>query len=192
VDFIVQAGSGTGTPIHIPGVDFIVQDGETPTSTANAYISVAEFQEYHANRGNTYSATESEIEVAIIQATDYADARWTYAGMKWYMDQSTECPRQNVYDPNNGGFWVTGIPATMKQAIAEYAFIALTSTLMPNPTRDDSGKKLSGFTKKVDVLTTSRQFLGGGHYEWPQYPLADRMMRRSGLIANTGGELVRG
>lgn len=184
-------GSGTGTPIHLPGVNFVVQDEDTPTSTANAYISVAEFQDYHSNRNNTYSATESQIEVAIIKATDYVDARWTFAGLRYSEDQSTECPRQEVI--NEAGYWVSGLPMAFKQAVAEYALLALTQELMPNPTSDESNRKVQSYSKEIGgAISKSVTYIGGGQYQWPQYPLADKMMRRSELIANRGGELARG
>ncbi|RPJ39854.1 MAG: hypothetical protein EHM35_01215 [Planctomycetaceae bacterium] len=170
---------------------FIVQDPDTPTSDANAYIAVAFFTQYCLDRGYAYTATDAQIKAAIVKATDYIDSRWRFAGLKYAEDQSTECPRQEVY--NTAGYYVSGFPLAFQQACAEYTFIALTQSLMPNPTSDESNRMVKAFAKEIGgAITKHVEYLGGGKYQWPQYPLADKMMGRSELIANRGGELARG
>ncbi len=62
----------------------------TETSTvfeidgANAYIEVAYFTKYHNSRGNALpvGATTPMIQSAIVQATDYIDAKYRFVGIK--------------------------------------------------------------------------------------------------------------
>ena len=169
---------------------FIVQDEDTPTADANAYISVEFFKQYCLDRGYTYTAADGVIQTAIVKATDYIDARWRFAGLKYDESQSTEAPRQEV--TNEAGYWISGFPLAFQQACAEYAFAALTQTLMPSPTSDDSYRAVKSFSKAVGPISKSVEYVGSGKYQWPQYPLADKMMRRSELVANVGGELARG
>lgn len=62
----------------------------TTTSTvtnidgANAYISPTFMKTYHASRGNALpvTATNTTIQAAIVQATDYIDAKYQFVGIK--------------------------------------------------------------------------------------------------------------
>jgi hypothetical protein len=62
----------------------------TDTSTvieidgANAYITVTEFTKYHNSRGNAVpaGAVAAAIQQAIVQSTDYLDAKYRYSGVK--------------------------------------------------------------------------------------------------------------
>ena len=97
----------------------IEQDNTGAVSGANAYISVAYFKTYHDTRGNNYLAyTDTEIENAIIRSTDYVDIRFSFVGSKSNArDQLTQWPRSSALDRD--GWYVTGIPLEIKDAIAE-------------------------------------------------------------------------
>lgn len=51
---------------------------------ANAYTTVAEFTKYHVSRGNAIPVgkTNTDIQNAIVQATDYLDQKYRYSGVK--------------------------------------------------------------------------------------------------------------
>lgn len=51
---------------------------------ANAYINVAEFTKYHTSRNNAVPVGKvaSDIQSAIVQATDYLDQKYRYSGIK--------------------------------------------------------------------------------------------------------------
>lgn len=51
---------------------------------ANAYITVEEFEKYHLARGNAVpaGATGIAIQQAIVQGTDYIDAKYRFSGIK--------------------------------------------------------------------------------------------------------------
>ena len=171
---------------------FVVQDPDAPTDDANAYISVQYFKDYHEARGNVYTATDTEIEVAIVRATDYADTRWTFAGYRYDDSQSTECPRSGVKDPNSG-YWLDDYPSELEQAIAEYALPALTQSLYPSPNVDKTGRAVAYTRKKVAVLEKeTHYFQGGSANAWTLFPLADGKMKRTRLLTSTRRTLGRG
>ena len=172
---------------------FIVQDPDAPLSTANAYISVADFKAYHDDRGNAYSASDTEIEQAIVRATDYMDSRWTFAGAREDIDQSTECPRSGVYDSRTG-FTVDPYPTELTEAAAEYTMSALAGSLYAAPNIDNTGLKVKITKKKVAVLETETEYFQGGSNSnaWVGYPVADGKMKKTRLLTSTRRTLGRG
>jgi len=174
-------------------VAFVVQDPDEPSWDANAYIEVQEFKDYHDDRGNGYTASDTEIERAIVRATDYIDSRWTFAGSRWDADQSTECPRSGVYDPNTG-YELYGFPDELKEACAEYALLALTGTLYASPDVDATGRPVKSTRKKADVLEKEVEYFGPGGSNkvfWKSYPIADGKMKKTRLLASTRRTLGR-
>jgi len=170
---------------------FVIQDPVTPKTDANAYISVAEFATYHTDRGNAYSATDTEIEQAIVRATDYIDARWTFAGSRKDADQSTECPRSGVYAQDTG-YLLDGYPEELKQACAEYALAALSASLYPSPNVDSTGRTVRKTRKKADVIEKETEYANPATIGWTSYPLADGFMKRTRLLASERRTLGRG
>lgn len=159
---------------------FTVEDG-TGLSAANAYMSVAEFQTYHTDRGNDYSSYASgEIQKAIIKASDYIDRRWRgrFVGVRLREPntQRMEWPRSNAFYPDGSN--VLGVPIEVKEATAEYAFRALTTTLAPDPTYDDRNVAV---VEKEEVLgpikERTRYAEGGRTFKFRAYPEADALLR---------------
>src|ERR1035437_4549242 len=58
---------------------------------ANAYIDEAYFRKYHGSRGNAVpvGATTLAIQAAIVQGTDYIDAKYRFAGIKFLQTPGT-------------------------------------------------------------------------------------------------------
>lgn len=56
----------------------------TEIDGANAYLTVADFTKYHTSRGNAVpvGATDSSIQKAIVQSTDYIDSKYRFSGVK--------------------------------------------------------------------------------------------------------------
>lgn len=159
---------------------FTVQNDQGNVVGANAYISEAFFVAYHADRGNTYTATSTEIEQAIIKATDYLDQRFTFIGEKPDQSQTTEWPRLDAEDRNDN--LRTGVPQEIKEATAEYALIALTQELNPAPTRDDTGALVSQRTDTVGPITESRTYANAASFSQPDYPKGDNKLISTGLV----------
>lgn len=164
----------------------IVEDG-TGKPDANAYIPVAYADDYFTLRGNeTWTfATEPEKEVAIVQATDYIDARWgsLLASVKTTEEQALEFPRKK---------W-EGMPTTLKKAACEYALRAIISPLAPDPVYDESGRTVLETKEKVGPITEEKKYddYAGIGIEWRVYPSADAYMRPLLNPAAVGGRVIR-
>ena len=169
---------------------FVVQDPDAPKADAVAYIAVQTFKDYHDERGNTYTAQDTEIEQAIVRATDYIDSRWTFAGSRDDADQSTECPRSGVYDPNTG-LTLDPYPAELEEACAEYAMSALAGSLYPTPNVDATGLRVKMTRKKADVLEKQTEYFQSGSAK-RAWPVADGKMKKTRLLASTRRTLGRG
>lgn len=173
---------------------FVVQDPDEPLTTANAYISVAVFKDYHDDRAGDYSSSsDTEIEEAIVRATDYIDSRWTFAGARVDADQSTECPRSGVKDPNSG-LYLNEYPPELEQACAEYAMSALAGSLYPSPNIDATGRNVKSLRTKVDVIEKETEYFqaGGSGSATKAWPLADGKMKKTRLLISQRRTLGRG
>ena len=106
---------------------FVVEDG-SGLDTANSYVSVAEFQLHHTDRGTDVSSfTDAQIQAALIKATDYVDKRFgrRFRGFKESKSQGLEWPRISAFD--NDDYLFSGlddVPRQLKRAIFEYGLIA--------------------------------------------------------------------
>ena len=172
---------------------FVVQDPDAPKTDANGYITAQAFKDYHDERGNAYTANDTEIEQAIVRATDYMDSRWTFAGSRQDADQSTECPRSGVYDPNTG-YTVDPYPAELEEACAEYTMSALVGSLYPSSNVDNTGLQVKSVHKKADVIEKETEYFQSGSSSSAKkaWPVADGKMKKTRLLASTRRTLGRG
>lgn len=169
----------------------IVQNIDGTAVGANAYITVQEFKDYHADRGADTSAFDDEaIEAAIVRATDYLDQRFNFVGKKRLgRDQTTEWPRTDAWDRDR--YYINDIPPEVKEACAEYALRALAAELNPDPERNASGVAVLSKSEAVGPISESVTFVGGAVFQMPKYPAADQKLVRAGLV-RSGGTLLRG
>lgn len=162
---------------------FFVQDDTGSVVGANAYASAADFRTYHGDRGtDVTSHTDDAIQKAIVKATDYMDGRWRFRGDKLRLEQRTAWPRSLPEDDDQ--FFRTGIPVEVKEACFEYALIALSGELNPTPTRDAAGQGIQSKSSTVGPISESVTYVGGGSYQFPKYPKADRKLK--GLVEQSG------
>lgn len=173
---------------------FTVQ-GDTPVAGANAYVDVSGFRSYHLDRGvDTSTYTDAQVQVAIVKGSQYLDMRFSYVGQRVDRLQDTEWPRQFAY--NDRGDYVTGLPTAVKQATCEYAYRALTSSLLADPTVHDSGLTVKSKEETVGPITEKYEFDTRGGVVLPDYPQADRILIARGLVSGgttsgqTGGLMV--
>ena len=168
-----------------------VQDNNGSVAGANAYITVQQFKDYHADRGADTSAFDDEaIEAAVIRATDYLDQRFNFVGKKRLgRDQTTEWPRTDAWDRDR--YYINDIPPEVKEACAEYALRALAAELNPDPERNASGVAVLSKSEAVGPISESVTFVGGAVFQMPKYPAADQKLVRAGLV-RSGGTLLRG
>jgi len=174
-------------------MSLIVQDSSGSVSGANSYVTVAEFKVYHDDRGNDWviiADSDTAIEQALIQATDYLDQRFTFVGKrKQGRQQSTEWPRINAWDI--GRYYINDIPIEIKEAVNEYAFRALSAPLISDPDRDSTGGIIQSKSESVGPLSESVTYVGGAAYTMPKYPAADMKLKKTGLVIS-GGTVLRG
>lgn len=165
---------------------FIVQTGSVPS--ANSYITVQQFKDYHKDRGNDLPTSKSsDIEKALVRATDYLDTRFRFVGEKTRSDQRTSWPRIDAEDNNDKVRF--GVPFEVEDATAEYALISLSQTLNPNPVRDDTGQKVQSKSEKVGPLDESVTYTAGSSFQLPKYPVADQKLTAIGLAIQ--GKILR-
>jgi hypothetical protein len=139
---------------------FLVETGSGDAG-ANAYISVAYFRTHHTDRGNSAHSdfSTSEVESAIIRATEYIDKRFgpRFRGFRNNKGQGLEWPRFDAFD--NDGFLLSGVddlPRNLEKACAEYALRALIYiVLAPDPIRSVPNQDLtdSTGTRETDLIT---------------------------------------
>lgn len=170
---------------------FVLQNDLGTAVGANAYIDVAYFKEYHDDRGRADAygaATDQQIQAAVIQATAYLDGRFNFVGYRNQSDQPTQWPRYDALD--NDFIYVSGIPREVRDATAEYALRALpgvvstptANTLLPDPSRSDSGALVQESRVKVGPIEEEYQFSSRGQYTLPPYPYADMLLKKRGLV----------
>jgi len=118
-------------------VAFLVEVG-TGTPLANAYMSVAEVDTHHTDRGNTAwdDFSNSEQQQALIRASDYIDKRFgiRFVGLRKTKGQGLEWPRLDAFDQD--GYLLSGaddLPRQLLKACAEYALrAAICGVLAPD------------------------------------------------------------
>ena len=165
---------------------FTLQDDSGSVDNANAYIDADYFKTYHNDRGNSFSSGTGDIQKAIIKATDYLDHRFRYVGDRVRTAQRTSWPRLGAEDVN--GQCRSGIPVEVKEAAAEYAFIALSQALNPAPDRDDTGRLVKSKREHVGPIEEETEYFSGA-LSLPEYPVADQRLKASGLVVR--GTILR-
>lgn len=97
----------------------IVEDG-SGLSDADAYISVAFADDYHAKHGNAdWSGEIDALEAAIRKSSQYLDARYNFRGCALTETQALEWPRD----------YATWPVRRVQEACAELALRALSASL---------------------------------------------------------------
>lgn len=156
-----------------------------PTVDANAYITVAEFRAYHSDRGRDFTSfTDAKVQVAIVLATQYMDVAFEFGGYRVAADQTTEFPRQALYNCRNDR--LVGIPRPVKFACAEYAMRALTSPLLPDPDRDTSGQFVKSKSETVGPISERVEYSEARGFVMPAYPLADKLLTSQCIATKVG------
>lgn len=170
-------------------MSFLVEPGDGTAPLANSYTTVQEFKDYWVDRGFDFSAyTDSQIQVALIRATDYIEQQYRnrFIGYRLLPEtQPLSWPRTCAYVN-----WValTGLPVNLKRATSEYAKRALPedAQLLPEPNDTDAtGMIVESGTKKVGPIEITTTYASVGALTSKSYPAADKWL--SDLVYNTSG-----
>ncbi len=134
---------------------FTLQNSDGTVSNANAYVSPADLRSFALERGVDLTSTlDAALEVAIIKATDFLDAAYSFVGHPKNDDQGTAWPRLGITYTNQ-----RGLPAALLKACKQLALRAAQGTsLSVDPTVDPSGQTVSASTVKVGPIEKSTQF----------------------------------
>jgi len=168
---------------------FTVQDDQGSVADANSYVTVAFYKAYHTDRnvGQVINVlnSDTEIQAALVLATDFLDSRYSFVGQRRTQDQTTEWPRYDALDVND--YVVTGIPKAIQEACAELALAELLTagSLFPVVATDTSGLDVKRTKKKLDVLEEETEYFGTGggtSAKTPIFHTADWRLKRSGLL----------
>jgi hypothetical protein len=162
------------------------------TPGANSYGDVVGFKAYHDLRLQDYSAyTDAQIEAACAAGTEYLDMRFLYHGYKTAAEQTTEFPRNSLY--NTRGDLVQGVPANVVKASYEYAIRWLRNgfTLLPDPSAADSaggGAAVKSTEVEVGPVRTKTEYaVADGAVAststLPDYPYPDRQLKSQGYVS---------
>lgn len=128
----------------------IVEDG-TGLADAESYISVADADIYHTNRGNSAwlaVATELEKEQLLRKATDYMTSvyRFLWQGRRFSNTQALDFPRWDVIIKDTGYSLASNVvPVQVKNSCCEFALRAIDGALMIDETQRI-------IREKVDVI----------------------------------------
>lgn len=152
----------------------------TVTAGTDVYTSLAEADAYFAARAvaDWADATVAEREAGLLRATAYLDGRYRWIGTRAVGEQPLGWPRLGATDAE--GRTHTGIPAAVRHACAELAWIALSYDLAPQSER--GGRVLSERVGSVEVSYAETAPVGRA------YPFIDLLL--AGLVRSAAAAAV--
>lgn len=181
------------------------QSREGTVEDANSYSTVDAFRAYHVERMVDLSSyTDQQVEAALVKATDFLDARYSFVGQPLKADQGTACPRylssgeqrnQYLQDINTlePSYLLTNAQwNALLKACVQLAYRALRQPkgLMPDPAFDATGQSVSKKTVKAGPVEKSVEYSGPSNPDAavPSYPSVDLLIKKVGLTrsANSG------
>jgi hypothetical protein len=129
-------------------------------ASANAYCDQAFANDYlstavlNSDVWFADATTSPMKDAALMQATRYLDALFTFPGYQWLPSQALAWPRGSVRQPNSYQFYpFTSIPGVIQQAVAEWALSLLTRDRTAEPDVIGLGMSeagMSGMSAKID------------------------------------------
>lgn len=162
---------GVGTVAH---ADVTAKEGVGDTMIAEAKLK--------GTAGNGVVSTDTVTLASWSSAT-------LLGGGDVLVPQPLSFPRRNLLDRE--GLIVAGIPEKLRHSTTEYAVRAASSTLMPDPTIDATGRAVTGKKEKIGPIEVETKYEEGGGASQiiRPYPAADRLLAE--FIASTG-RVIRG
>lgn len=155
------------------------------TLGTDSYLSVADADSYHSDRGNTTWAAEAagNKEIALRTASfwidDWFKGRWK--GVAVYEETKLAWPRYSVQDEE--GRNITGTPKAVKHAVAEMALKSLSGELSPD-------LAAGGLTKNIHLGELGKTFFEGSDPH-KYYTMVERILSGLLVVNNVNIKLVR-
>ncbi|UCW44031.1 virion structural protein [Vibrio phage F23s1] len=146
-------------------ITLTVQTGVYPVRNANAFASVEQADNYHAQRGNTEWAgfDADKKKAALIKGADFIAQEFNFRGRPMYSEedpinpQFLPFPRHDFVD--KAGRSITGTPEGVVRANMELALFAGRGDLYPNQTTLlKPGGAVTKVSKKTGPLTTTYEY----------------------------------
>ena len=172
---------------------FVVEDG-TGLPNATSYADEPDFVAYFVDEGRDISDTAPPFTVvlrqqALVRATRYIEARFSFKGFKQSDDQALAWPRDVGY-PDQDGFDFDPVPTKLKEATYMYALEALYGSLWssgqlraPSVSPVDGGPVLSAplrrESKSIGQISKTMEYavgVGGTSGTFRPIPAADRLL----------------
>ena len=137
------------------------------TVGVNAYVSYAEYLAWAALRGYTVTATQAQVEAAIVIASlDYIDANHTFKGELVDEDQTMKLPTDEV------------TIAEIKPAANAATKMQLAGLLMVDTSTTSTTGVVESESKSVGTLSKSVTYKSGSSQTYKRIaPLVDALLR---------------
>ena len=169
---------------------FVVEDG-TGLATANAYLEVADADQYHENYGNPTSwsaAATADKQEAIRIATRYLDGAYSrrWAGYRGEKDQALDWPRRSAIDSDGWTRDSDSVPQEVKDACAVMALRVIDGeSLLPDVSAAD--REVVQESATVGPISESKTYLSTkGNYK--RFSIVDAVLRP---LLKRQGERIR-
>jgi hypothetical protein len=187
-----------------------VQTKDGTADGANSYVTVAAVRGYYQDRGVDLSSyADPAVSAAVISATDFMDARYSFIGQPLRALQGTACPRYleagqrenyprdvNTLEPTY--LLRTAQWQAIERACCQLAYRHLTKgNLLPDPAIDSTSQRVKSKTVKAGPIETSTEYqdapAGKPDADVPSYPAVDLLLRNVGLLrSRNSGTVSRG
>lgn len=157
---------------------FTVEDG-TGVAGANAYLTVADADDYHRLRGNHAWLEKplGEKQAALVRATDYIEITFGpgFLGTRRTADQGLHWP---AFDAWENGEELEGVPLGVREACAEYALRAVEGSDVLAPDASHGGAIVSESETEGGVSRSVTYAQASASSVMRSIPNADRRIRR--------------
>lgn len=150
----------------------VVEDG-TGRADSVAYASLAEVTAYLLAQGvddeSGWLGTDAVLEAAIVKATRYIDATYSFKGEIRIQTQALAWPRAYVTDRHGRMLAADAVPAAVKAATAEVALLSLTTDLTPVVAATDRVARVKAGSAEVE-------FESGAKDQGTRITIVDRLI----------------
>jgi len=154
-----------------------VQDPSNPTTTADSYLSLADFRTRASSLGLTLATEDAAAEVQIRTGMQYVDS-FRFAGEVIIPWQGTQWPRQNFIEYVNGVEYEYDNQKIPQQVIDAVLYVAVEDDIYVTQT---AGERIQ--SAKVDVIETTYFDDGASANGFKRVVRADSLLSR--FIAKT-------